>query len=62
MENAPQSNPFTNAEPMRLTIVYAQPEEIQQVHPEKTIKNSNQEKIQQLHQEKGKSPRIKLGK
>ena len=38
------------------------PEELQQAHPEKPDKNSNQEKNQQLNQEKGKLPKMKIGK
>ena len=35
MKNASQSNPFTNAEPLRMPIVDTYPEELQPVHPEK---------------------------
>ena len=33
MKIAPQSKPFTNAEPMKLTIVEAYPDELQPVNP-----------------------------
>ena len=45
MKNASQSKPFINAEPLRLPIVEAYPEEIQQAHLAKKLKFSNKQKL-----------------
>ena len=37
MKIASQSNPSINVEPLRMTILEAYPEELQPVHPKKTI-------------------------
>ena len=49
-----QKLPFINAKTIRVPIMEAYPEELQQApQAKKRIKNYNQAKVQQLHPEKG---------
>ena len=62
MKIASQSKPFTNSEPLRVTIVETYPQELQPVHPEKPDIYFQPSRNLAVTPKIGKLPKMRIGR